>query len=133
MTESSPARAAAMGGVAAAGEAELGRLLPRPEGSTARLDEAMRYACLGGGKRFRPFLTVACGDLFGVPRPRSLRAGAAIEMLHGYSLVHDDLPCMDDDTPRRGQPTVPRHFAAANAVLPGDGLPAGTFAGRGTG
>src|SRR3546814_5041844 len=81
MTESSPARAAAMGGVAAAGEAELGRLLPRPEGSTARLDEAMRYACLGGGKRFRPFLTVACGDLFGVPRPRSLRAGAAIEML----------------------------------------------------
>src|SRR3546814_20576904 len=90
MTESSPARAAAMGGVAAAGEAELGRLLPRPEGSTARLDEAMRYACLGGGKRFRPFLTVACGDLFGVPRPRRLRAGAAIELLHGYSLVHDD-------------------------------------------
>src|SRR3546814_14549928 len=85
MTESLPALAAAMGEVAAA------------EGSTARLDEAMRYACLGGGKRFRPFLTVACGDLFGVPRPRSLRAGAAIEMLHGYSLVHDDLPCMDDE------------------------------------
>src|SRR3546814_2053746 len=98
MTESSPARAAAMGGVAAAGEAELGRLLPRPEGSTARLDEAMRYACLGGGKRFRPFLTVACGDLFGVPRPRSLRAGAAIEMLHGYSLVHDDLPRSEEHT-----------------------------------
>src|SRR3546814_14035123 len=87
---------------------------------TARLDEAMRYACLGGGKRFRPFLTVACGDLFGVPRPRSLRAGAAIEMLHGYSLVHDDLPCMDDDDLRRGRPTVHRAFDEATAGLAGD-------------
>src|SRR3546814_20443045 len=84
---------------------------------TARLDEAMRYACLGGGKRFRPFLTVACGDLFGVPRPRRLRAAAAIEMLHGYSLVHDDLPCMDDDDLHRGQPTVHRPFDEATAVL----------------
>lgn len=128
MTESSPALAAAMGEVAAAVEAELAHLLPRPEGPSARLDEAMRYACLGGGKRFRPFLTVACGDLFGVPRPRSLRAGAAIEMLHGYSLVHDDLPCMDDDDLRRGRPTVHRAFDEATAVLAGDGLQAEAFA-----
>jgi farnesyl diphosphate synthase len=125
---SSSALAAAMAEVAAAVEAELGRLLPSPAGATHRLDEAMRYACLGGGKRFRPFLTVASADLFGVPRARSLRAGAAIEMLHGYSLVHDDLPCMDDDDLRRGRPTVHRAFDEATAVLAGDGLQAEAFA-----
>jgi len=125
---SSSALAAAMGEVAAAVEAELDRLLPSPAGATAKLDEAMRYACLGGGKRIRPFLTVACADLFGVPRARGLRAGAAIEMLHGYSLVHDDLPCMDDDDLRRGRPTVHRAFDEATAVLAGDGLQAAAFA-----
>ncbi|WP_341704467.1 polyprenyl synthetase family protein [Ferrovibrio sp.] len=127
-TATSPALAAAMQEIAAAVEAELDALLPQPAGGTAWLDEAMRYACLGGGKRLRPFLTVAAADLFGVPRGRSLRAGAAIEMLHCYSLVHDDLPCMDDDDLRRGRPTVHRAFDEAAAVLAGDGLQALAFA-----
>ena len=82
----------------------------------------MRYAVFAGGKRLRPFLTVHCADLFDVPRERSLRAGAAIEALHTYSLVHDDLPAMDDDDLRRGKPTTHRQFDEATAILAGDGL-----------
>jgi farnesyl diphosphate synthase len=82
----------------------------------------MRHACLGGGKRLRPFLVVESAALFGVPRGRALMAGAALECVHCYSLVHDDLPAMDDDELRRGRPTVHKAFDEATAVLAGDAL-----------
>ena len=85
-----------------------------------RLFEAMRHAALGGGKRLRPLLTVAAARLFGIDEERALRAGAAIEAIHVYSLIHDDLPCMDDDDIRRGKPTVHKAFNEATAVLAGD-------------
>ena len=85
-----------------------------------RLFEAMRHAGLGGGKRIRPLLTVATGKLFGLAEDRVIRAGAAIEAIHVYSLIHDDLPCMDDDDLRRGKPTVHRAFDESTAVLAGD-------------
>src|ERR1700730_5413523 len=88
----------------------------------ARLLEAMRYASLGGGKRFRPFLVVESAALFDVPRQHALMAGAALECVHCYSLVHDDLPAMDNDALRRGQPTAHRKFDEATAILAGDGL-----------
>jgi len=87
-----------------------------------RVIEAMRYASLGGGKRLRPFLTVETAALFGVRRTHALMAGAAIELVHCYSLVHDDLPAMDDDDLRRGRPTVHKAFDDATAILAGDGL-----------
>lgn len=92
--------------------------LSRPD----RLIAAMRYASLGGGKRFRPFLVVESATLFQVPRQRALMAGAALECVHCYSLVHDDLPAMDNDALRRGQPTAHRKFDEATAILAGDGL-----------
>jgi farnesyl diphosphate synthase len=82
----------------------------------------MRYSGLGGGKRFRPFLVVESANLFGVPRERALMAGAALECIHCYSLVHDDLPAMDNDALRRGQPTAHKKFDEATAILAGDGL-----------
>ena len=85
-----------------------------------RLFEAMRNAGLGGGKRIRPLLTVATGRLFGLAEDRVVRAGAAIEAIHVYSLIHDDLPCMDNDDLRRGKPTVHKAFGEAEAVLAGD-------------
>ncbi len=88
----------------------------------ARLMEAMRYASLGGGKRFRPFLLVESAALFKVPRERALLAGAALECVHCYSLVHDDLPAMDNDDLRRGRPTAHKAFDEATAILAGDGL-----------
>jgi farnesyl diphosphate synthase len=103
-------------------EAALDRALPAVSGPQARLHEAMRYAMLGGGKRIRPFVVVAGADLFEVPRPRSVRAGAAIELIHGYSLVHDDLPAMDDALTRRGRPSCHRQYDDATAVLVGDAL-----------
>ena len=87
-----------------------------------RLAEAMRYAVLGKGKRLRPFFAVESAGLFGVPRERALRVGAALECVHCYSLVHDDLPAMDDDDLRRGRPTVHRAFDEATAILAGDAL-----------
>jgi farnesyl diphosphate synthase len=87
-----------------------------------RLIEAMRYASLGGGKRLRPFLVVETAGLFGVPRERALMVGAALECIHCYSLVHDDLPAMDNDTLRRGRPTVHTAYDDATAILVGDGL-----------
>jgi farnesyl diphosphate synthase len=87
-----------------------------------RLIEAMRYSSLAGGKRFRPFLVVESAALFAVPRSRALMAGAALECVHCYSLVHDDLPAMDNDDLRRGQPTAHKAFDEATAILAGDGL-----------
>ncbi len=92
--------------------------LARPE----RLLAAMRHAVLGGGKRLRPFLTMEAGHLLGADETSTLRTGAAIELLHCYSLVHDDLPAMDDDDLRRGRPTVHRAFDEATAILAGDAL-----------
>ena len=88
----------------------------------ARLLEAMRHASLGGGKRFRPFLVVETAALFKAPRERALMAAAALECVHCYSLVHDDLPAMDNDDLRRGRPTVHKAFDEATAILAGDGL-----------
>jgi farnesyl diphosphate synthase len=91
-------------------------------GRPQRLLEAMRYASLGAGKRFRPFLVVESAALFGVPRAQALAVGAALECVHCYSLVHDDLPAMDNDELRRGRPTVHKAFDEATAILAGDGL-----------
>ncbi len=111
-----------LGEVAAAVEAQLGALMPDAGGPVGRLRAAMRHGSLNGGKRLRPFLVVRSADLFGVPRERSLRAAAALEMVHCYSLVHDDLPAMDDSDLRRGRPTVHRAFDDATAILAGDAL-----------
>ncbi|MFQ5346658.1 MAG: polyprenyl synthetase family protein [Rhodothalassiaceae bacterium] len=100
----------------------LHKLLALPEGGERRVVEAMRHAIFAGGKRLRPFLTVAVADLFGVSRHSALRAGAALECIHTYSLVHDDLPAMDDDDLRRGKPTVHKAFDEATAILAGDAL-----------
>jgi farnesyl diphosphate synthase len=113
-------KALAEGGKAA-GEA-LDRLLPKPHGLGGRVHEAMRYAVMAGGKRLRPFLVLESAALFGVTRENALRTAAAIEVLHTYSLVHDDLPCMDDDDLRRGRPTTHKAFDEATAVLAGDAL-----------
>ncbi len=113
---------AAMDYVARAVEQQLATLLPGPDGPESRLLEAMCYATLGGGKRFRPFLLVASADLFDVPEAQSLRVAAAVEMVHTYSLVHDDLPCMDDDAMRRGKPSTHVAFDQATAILAGDAL-----------
>jgi len=112
----------AMEAAATAVEKELGRLIPATGGLEARLTEAMRYAALGGGKRFRPFLVLQSSALFDVVPERALRVAAAVEMIHTYSLVHDDLPAMDDDTLRRGRPTAHVEFDEATAILAGDAL-----------
>ncbi len=97
-------------------------LLPVPTDPRARLVEAMRYALLGGGKRLRPLLVAATASLYGVDRAAALRVGCAIEAIHVYSLVHDDLPCMDNDAMRHGKPTTHLAFDEATAVLAGDAL-----------
>lgn len=93
----------------------------------ARLYEAMRYAALDGGKRVRPLLVFAAGDLFDADTDMLARAAAAVEMIHAYSLVHDDMPCMDDDALRRGKPTVHVKYDEATALLVGDALQAQAF------
>lgn len=93
-----------------------------PSDARSRLVEAMRYAAIGGGKRVRPLLVVATTELLGVNRESALRVGCAIEAIHVYSLIHDDLPCMDDDDLRHGKPTLHRAFDEATAVLAGDAL-----------
>jgi len=108
-------------------DALFSSLLNAPGDGRDRLFAAMAYAAIGGGKRLRPLLTVAAARLFGIDRARALRAGAAIEAIHVYSLVHDDLPCMDDDDLRRGKPTVHKAFDEATAVLAGDSLHALAF------
>jgi farnesyl diphosphate synthase len=103
-------------------DATLDHLLPLHDGAETRLLEAVRYSTLSGGKRIRPFLVLCGSALFGVSRPFALRAAAAVEMVHCYSLIHDDLPAMDDDTLRRGMPTCHVKFDEATAILAGDGL-----------
>lgn len=105
----------------------LEEFLPRPADDRGRLYDAMRHAAIGGGKRLRPLLVVSSAGLFGVPRAQALRAGLAVECIHVHSLIHDDLPCMDDDDLRRGRPTVHRAFDEATAVLAGDALLAMAF------
>jgi farnesyl diphosphate synthase len=103
------------------------RLLQVPEDTRARLYQAMRHAAIGGGKRLRPLLTVAAAKLFPIGRERAIRVGSAIEALHVYSLIHDDLPCMDDADLRRGKQSVHKAFGEAEAVLAGDSLHALAF------
>lgn len=103
-------------------ESALEDLLPKPQGPEAQLLEAMRYAVLGGGKRLRPFLTLEAGRLFDADEDALMRTACATECVHAYSLIHDDLPCMDDDNLRHGQPTVHRKYDEATAVLAGDAL-----------
>lgn len=97
-------------------------LLPVPGDARARLFEAIRYATIGGGKRLRPLLLTATAELYGVDRAAAVRAGVALESIHVYSLIHDDLPCMDDDDLRHGKPTLHKAFDEATAVLAGDTL-----------
>lgn len=100
----------------------LDRLLPLEDKPESRLMEAMRYATLSGGKRVRPFLVITSARLFNVSEPCALRVAAAVEMVHCYSLVHDDMPAMDDDELRRGRPTCHVEFDEATAILAGDAL-----------
>ncbi len=101
--------------------------LPVPNDTRARLVEAMRYAAIGGGKRVRPFLVISTAEMFGVNRTSAVNAGVAIEAIHVYSLIHDDLPCMDDDDLRHGKATLHHKFDEATAVLAGDALHALAF------
>ena len=105
----------------------LDELLPRADGPEARLTEAMRYAALGPGKRLRTFFALETGKMFDVPERSVLRAACALECIHAYSLIHDDLPCMDDDDMRRGRPTVHKAYDEATAVLAGDALQTAAF------
>lgn len=93
-----------------------------PAGPEKRVVQAMEYSVMNGGKRLRPFLVCECAALFGVPEEKSFRTAAALEMLHSYSLIHDDLPAMDNDDLRRGKPTCHKQFDEATAILAGDGL-----------
>jgi farnesyl diphosphate synthase len=113
---------AAMAACATAVNAELDRLVPVLDGPEGRLHEAMRYATLDGGKRLRPFCVMQTSQLFNVAEQAALRVAAVIEMVHCYSLVHDDLPAMDDDDLRRGRPTCHKAFDEATAILAGDAL-----------
>jgi farnesyl diphosphate synthase len=108
-------------------DAALGRLLAVPADLEARVHQAMRYSALAPGKRLRPFLVLAGARLFGVARHCALQAAAAVEMVHAYSLVHDDLPAMDNSDLRRGRPTCHKMFDEATAILAGDGLLTAAF------
>ena len=117
----------AMARIAGVVETALDTLLPVSEGAEARLAEAMRYATLGGGKRMRGFLVMETAALFAVSETCAARTAAAIEMVHAYSLVHDDLPAMDDDDLRRGKPSCHKAFDEATAILAGDALQTRAF------
>src|SRR5205085_3803833 len=116
-----------MGGIQAGMEMVLARLLPAAHVAPAKLHEAMRYATLEGGKRVRPLLAFAAGEVAGAARERVEMVAAAVELIHAYSLVHDDMPCMDDDVLRRGKPTVHVAYGQATALLAGDALQALAF------
>ena len=103
-------------------ESEIDKILPTSKGAESRLFEAMRYSTMAGGKRVRPLLVVASGDLFDVDRKNLIRVAAAVELIHTYSLIHDDLPAMDNDKIRRGKPTCHIKFDEATAILAGDAL-----------
>lgn len=108
-------------------EEELQELLRSPEGPESHLYKAMRYACFNGGKRLRPFLLVTTADMFDVDEKESIKVSAAVEMIHAYSLIHDDLPCMDNSDLRRGKPSCHKEFDEATAILAGDALQAYSF------
>ena len=108
-------------------EQAIDALLPLPEGHERPLLDAMRYATLGGGKRLRGFLVMEVAGLFGVETASAARVAASVEMLHAYSLVHDDLPAMDDDDLRRGKPSTHKQFDEATAILAGDALQCRAF------
>ena len=108
-------------------EKTLTNFLPKGELASSFLHESMRYAVLDGGKRIRPLLVFATGRLFDAEQATLARAAAAVEMIHAYSLVHDDMPCMDNDVLRRGKPTVHVEFGEATALLAGDALQAQAF------
>lgn len=108
-------------------EETLAAVMPQSTVPPTRLHQAMRYATLGGGKRVRPMLAFAAGQVSNADRERLKFAGAAVEMIHAYSLIHDDLPCMDDDVLRRGKPTCHVEFDEASALLAGDALQALAF------
>ncbi|PRP71040.1 geranyl transferase [Chromobacterium amazonense] len=108
-------------------ESALERLLPSADCAPHKLHEAMRYATLEGGKRVRPLLVFAAGELVGAEQDNLARIGAALEMIHAYSLVHDDMPCMDDDVLRRGKPTCHIAYDEATALLVGDALQTRAF------
>ncbi len=108
-------------------EQALGAFLPQADALPRKLHEAMRYTVLGGGKRVRPLLVFAAGALFDADARALERAAAAVEMIHAYSLVHDDMPCMDDDELRRGKPTVHIAYDEATALLVGDALQSQAF------
>lgn len=112
----------ALANTATAVESTLEQLLPRPAGPEGRVVDAMRYAVLGGGKRLRAFLVLEVASLLGAPAAGAARVAAAVECVHAYSLVHDDLPAMDNDDLRRGKPTVHKAFDEATAILAGDAL-----------
>lgn len=101
---------------------KLAAFFPLPDGEEKRVVEAMKYSVMNGGKRLRPYLVSETAKLFGVSETKSLRTAAALEMLHSYSLIHDDLPAMDNDDLRRGKPTCHKQFDEATAILAGDGL-----------
>lgn len=116
-----------MAGIQQRTESALDAALPAPGLAPARLHEAMRYAVLGGGKRVRPLLCHAAGSIFGVEAGALDAPAVAVELIHAYSLVHDDLPCMDDDVLRRGKPTCHVEFDEATALLVGDALQTQAF------
>jgi len=122
MPSVSPNLAATMAESARAVEETLKRILPESDFPEYKLFEAMRYGVLGGGKRLRPFLVLSSARIFGVDDDCALRAAAAVECVHCYSLIHDDLPAMDDADLRRGRPTVHKKYDDATAVLAGDAL-----------
>lgn len=121
------ALAASLGTAARAIETMIDRLLPMVDGDESVLLEAMRYAALGGGKRLRGYLVTEIAAIFGAEPEGALRVAASVEMLHAYSLVHDDLPAMDDDDLRRGQPSTHKQFDEAIAILAGDALQTSAF------
>jgi farnesyl diphosphate synthase len=108
-------------------DGELDELIPSPATEPARLYEAIRWSVFGEGKRFRPALVFASGREFGSSDARLLRTAAAVEMIHTYSLIHDDLPAMDNDDLRRGRATAHKKFDEATAILAGDALQAMAF------
>jgi farnesyl diphosphate synthase len=125
---STPSLKQALADAASRVETAIDRLIPPVEGGEARLVAAMRYATLGGGKRLRGYLVQEVASLFDADPEGAIRVAASVEMLHAYSLVHDDLPSMDDDDLRRGQPSTHRQFDEATAILAGDALQTEAFA-----
>ena len=127
MADAQPVLQPALDQIGSEIDAYFNALLAAPPDSRARLYDAMRYAVIGGGKRLRPLMVVAACGLFHADPARALRVGAAVECIHAYSLIHDDLPSMDDDDLRRGKPTVHIAYGEATAILAGDSLHALAF------